>query len=157
MNKDNKSKPVASSKTEQHPVISAGRLWLFRSIAAVVIPVLTLVLLEIALRVIGYGYPASAFVKCRVDNQVAYCSNIKFAWQFFPPKISRQFEPFVVHEEKAYNSYRIFVLGESAAVGQPTGVLFWPSFAVMLRSSIHWSTSRFLPLLCPQSIRTRLP
>jgi tetratricopeptide (TPR) repeat protein len=134
MNKDNKSKPGASSKTEQHPVISAGRLWLFRSIAVVVIPVLTLVLLEIALRVIGYGYPASAFVKCRVDNRAVYCSNIKFAWQFFPPKISRQFEPFVVPEEKAYNSYRIFVLGESAALGQPEpAYCFGRQLHVMLR------------------------
>ena len=129
MNKDNKSKPGASSKTEQHPVISAGRLWLFRSIAAVVIPVLTLVLLNIALYVIGYGYPASAVIKCRVDNQVAYCSNNKFGWQFFPPKVTREFEPFVVPAEKSDNTYRIFVLGESAAQGAGAGVLFWPSTA----------------------------
>jgi tetratricopeptide (TPR) repeat protein len=134
MNKDNNSQPGASNKTEQHSVISAGRLWLFRSIAAVVIPVLALVLLETALRVIGYGYPTSAFVKYGVDNRAVYCSNINFAWQFFPPKISRQFEPFVVPEEKSHNSYRIFIIGESAAQGQPEpAYCFGRQLRVMLR------------------------
>ena len=134
MNKDNKSKQGASSKTEQHPVISSGRLWLFRSIAAVVIPVLTLVLLNIALYAIGYGYPTSAVIKCRVDNQVAYCSNNKFGWQFFPPKITREFEPFVVPAEKRDNTYRIFILGESAAQGAPEpAYCFGRQLRVMLR------------------------
>jgi len=123
-NKSNSNDRVTAGdyadNAELYPKISARRLWLFRISAAIIMPVAALVLLEIALRVIGYGYPASAFVKCRVDNRAVYCSNIKFAWQFFPPKISRQFDPpFVVPEEKAYNSYRIFVLGESAVQGVP--------------------------------------
>jgi tetratricopeptide (TPR) repeat protein len=135
MNKDSESKSCASSETQQNPGISARRLWLFRILAAIIMPVMALVLLEIALRVIGYGYPASAFVKCRVDNRTVYCSNIKFAWQFFPPQISRQFDPpFVVPDEKANNSYRIFVLGESAALGQPEpAYCFGRQLRVMLR------------------------
>jgi tetratricopeptide (TPR) repeat protein len=135
---DTRNKVKADDNTGKaglHPKISTRRLWLFRISAAIIMPVILFVLLEISLRVIGYGYPTSAFVKCHIKNRVAYCSNLKFAWQFFPPKISRQFDPpFVVPEEKEHNSYRIFILGESAAMGQPEQAFcFGRQLRVMLR------------------------
>jgi len=104
---------------EQAPRLSGRRLWLFRLITLVITPVLLLAFLEVGLRVAGFGYPASAFLKCQVDGKTAYCSNGKFGWLFFPREISRQFEPFVVPAEKSDKTYRIFVLGESAAQGDP--------------------------------------
>jgi tetratricopeptide (TPR) repeat protein len=124
-----------NGNAELYPKISARRLWLFRISASIIMPLAALVLLEIALRVIGYGYPVTAFVKSHIDNQTVYLSNIKFAWQYFPPKISRKFDPpFVVPEEKPQNCYRIFVLGESAAQGVPEPAY---SFGRYLRVMLH--------------------
>jgi len=111
--------PNQASEAELRPPISTRRLWLFRIIAVVVIPVLALLPLELALRVVGYGYPTSTLVKGVVNGQPAYLSNNKFGWRFFPPELARDFSPFIVPADKADNTYRIFILGESAAQGNP--------------------------------------
>jgi len=102
-----------------HLQISTRRLWLFRIIAMLVIPILVFVLLEVTLRVAGYGHPTAAFVKCQVNGRSVYRSNNKFGWSFFPPEIARELSPFVVYGDKSADSYRIFILGESAAWGVP--------------------------------------
>jgi tetratricopeptide (TPR) repeat protein len=120
--------------------VSVRRLWLFRVITIVVTPILLLVMLEVALRVAGYGFPASTFIKYEApagdeaNGKTLYCSNSKFGWWFFPREIARQFEPFVVPAEKSADTYRIFVLGESAAQGDPEPSYgFSRQLAVMLR------------------------
>jgi tetratricopeptide (TPR) repeat protein len=114
--------------------ISARRLWLFRVITAVILPILIVVLLEVVLRVVGYGFPTSAFVKCQFKGRTVYCSNPKFGWRFFPPEISRFLPPFVVPADKTDNTYRIFILGESAAWGDPDpSYCFGRQLSVMLR------------------------
>ncbi len=100
--------------------ISTKRLWLFRIITALVIPALILVLIEAVLRAAGYGYPAAALIKYQIDgSQEVYCSNPRFGWRFFPPKIAQEISPFAVPADKAENTYRIFILGGSAAQGEP--------------------------------------
>ena len=99
--------------------ITGWRLWVFRLIAVVGIPLVLLLLAELVLRAVGYGYPAGTVVKCTVKGRPAYCSNAKFGWRFFPPEIAREFDHFVVPAEKSDNTYRIFILGESAALGTP--------------------------------------
>ena len=101
--------------------ITGRRLWLFRIITITVIPALLLLLVEVGLRIAGYGYPATAIIKCQVKGEDAYCENAKFAWQFFPKKIAREFYPFTFAADKPDNTYRIFVLGASAAQGVPAG------------------------------------
>ena len=75
-------------KDQPFPPISARRLWLFRIIAAIIIPILLVVLLEVVFRIAGYGFPTSAFVKCNIKGQTVYCTNNKFGWLFFPPEIT---------------------------------------------------------------------
>jgi tetratricopeptide (TPR) repeat protein len=135
MNKDKKSKFSAANKSPAQMQISPKRLWLFRIIAAVVIPVLVLMLLEVTLRATGYGYPAATFVRAKANGRTVYYSNPKFGWRFFPPEISRWFDPFVVPVDKTDNTYRIFILGESAAQGDPApSYSFGRHLSVMLRS-----------------------
>ncbi len=135
MNKDKKSKFSAANKSPAQMQISPKRLWLFRIIAAVVIPVLVLMLLEVTLHVTGYGYPAATFVRAKANGRTVYYSNPKFGWRFFPPEISRWFDPFVVPVDKTDNTYRIFILGESAAQGDPAPCYsFGRHLSVMLRS-----------------------
>ena len=114
--------------------ITGWRLWLFRIIALTVIPTLLFLLLEITLRVVGYGFPAAATVKCELDGKDAYCNNIKFGWRFFPRNISRDSVPFIFPADKPHDTYRIFILGASAAQGVPDSAFCFGRFLqVMLR------------------------
>jgi len=132
MNK-NKQEDIKSTPSGS---ITGRRLWLFRIIAITVIPALVLLLAELGLRIAGYGYPARAIIKCRVKGEDAYCENAKFAWQFFPKKIAREFYPFTFAADKPDNAYRIFVLGASAAQGAPAGEYsFGRMVEIMLRQA----------------------
>ncbi|MFH1716803.1 MAG: tetratricopeptide repeat protein [Planctomycetota bacterium] len=99
--------------------ISGRRLWLFRFAALTVVPILLLLLAELSLRMVGYGFPTAAIVKYRPDGKDSYCDNVKFGWRFFPRNIARHCEPFIFPADKPPDTYRIFVLGASAARGEP--------------------------------------
>jgi tetratricopeptide (TPR) repeat protein len=116
--------------------VSGWRLWLFRIFAIVVVPVVLFLLLEITLRIVGYGYPSAAIVKCKVNSRLCYCDNIKFNWRFFPRNIARESDPYVFAVDKKDNTYRVFVLGESAARGEPDSAFsFSRILQVMLRQT----------------------
>jgi len=101
--------------------LTSWRLWLFRIVAITIIPAVLLLLLEVTLRVAGYGFPSSPIIKCKVNGTASYCNNAKFAWRFFHPNIARAASPFVFPAEKSNDTYRIFVTGASAAAGTPDG------------------------------------
>lgn len=126
---EQKQKPAKTKQAPPRPPTGL-RLWLFRILAATVVPVLLLLLAELSLRVVGYGSDPDAIVRCQVDGRDAYCDNGKFTWRFFPRSIARQFEPFVFPAEKPAGTYRIFVLGASAARGEPDPAF---SFARILK------------------------
>jgi tetratricopeptide (TPR) repeat protein len=90
---------------------------LYAFIAVTVVPFLLLVGIELGLRFARVGYPTSCFVKNKEKN--AYLSNQWFGRQFFPPQLARQ--PFLnsIPIKKPEGAYRIFVLGGSAAQGEP--------------------------------------
>jgi hypothetical protein len=100
-------------------------LWLFRLIAATVIPLLLLGVLELVLRVSGFGYPTSFFLRSKIDGQDYYITNDRFGYRFFPPQIART--PFALRmkAKKPEKTCRIFLFGESAAQGDPD-----PTFGV---------------------------
>jgi tetratricopeptide (TPR) repeat protein len=114
--------------------ITGRRLWLFRIISLTVIPILLFVLLELVLHISGYGFPADAMIKYKQDGEVFYCDNVKFCWRFFPKIIAREFNPFRISADKPNDTYRIFVLGASAAQGEPDGAFgFGRILRVMLQ------------------------
>ncbi len=120
----------ADTKEVAPTPITGWRLWLFRIIAVTVIPALLFLLVEVSLRIAGYGFPTTATVKYKLNGQDAYCDNVKFTWRFFPPTIGREFDPFISPVKKPEGTYRIFVLGASAAKGTPEPAF---SFARLLR------------------------
>jgi len=89
-------------------------------IVAVLIPALLLGLTEMGLRLGGFGYPTSFFLK--MPGQPAYQSNRRFGWRFFPRAVSRPPLPIRLPARKADNAYRIFILGGSVAQGFPPPV-----------------------------------
>jgi hypothetical protein len=75
------------------PSVTGRRLWLFRIIAVTVIPALLFLLLEISLRIVGYGFPTTITIKDKINGVPSYYNNTKFAWRFFHPNIARTTEP----------------------------------------------------------------
>jgi tetratricopeptide (TPR) repeat protein len=118
-------KPKGNGKKSwyTHPMgqmqIPPSHIWLFRIVAVTIVPILTLLLLELTLRVAGYGYPARAIVKCRIDSCSYCCDNVKFSWCFFPARLARESGPFIFPVKKPSDTCRVFVLGSSAAMGTP--------------------------------------
>ncbi len=87
---------------------------------------------ELGLRLFGYGYGTDFFQPTR--NGAGYTFNEQFRRQYYPRQGSVRGHPFRITTPKPPNTTRIFVLGESAALGTPN-----PSFgfarilAVLLR------------------------
>ncbi|PYM15179.1 MAG: hypothetical protein DME18_04920, partial [Verrucomicrobia bacterium] len=92
---------------------------MFRVVAITLVPLFLLGALELALRVAGYGYPTSFFLRTRINGRTVYIENQKFGLRFFPAALARSPSPVVMEAAKTANSYRIFLLGESAALGDP--------------------------------------
>jgi tetratricopeptide (TPR) repeat protein len=83
------------------------------------LPLLALGLLEVALRLAGYGYPTAFFSKIHHGGQDLLVNNEKFGLRFFPPELERFSGPISMLAQKPADTYRIFILGESAAMGDP--------------------------------------
>ncbi|MHC4069125.1 MAG: tetratricopeptide repeat protein [Planctomycetota bacterium] len=130
----NGTQAAPSSKKTLSNQTSRRRLWIFRICTIFILPILVICLLELGLRIAGYGFPTKAVIKCKIDGTDTMCNNFKFAWRFFPPNIAREFYPFTFSAEKDSNTYRIFVLGGSAALGTPNEAYsFGRILRVMLR------------------------
>ena len=84
-----------------------------------VVPLVVFGALEGALRLAGYGYPTSLFRSMRVNGQEYLVENDRFSLRFFPPELARTPEPARMREPKPAGAYRIFILGESVAMGDP--------------------------------------
>ncbi len=75
--------------------------------------------LEWALRVAGYGVPTSFFVPAEIQGREVWTDNQFFGYRFFPPRITRTPPCCVMDRVKQPGTIRVFVLGESAAMGDP--------------------------------------
>jgi hypothetical protein len=94
-------------------------LWIFRIVTAIFLPVLALATIETTLRLVGYGHTTKFTVLCTVNGRASYCDNDHFTWQFFPAGAFRLPLSFSFAAEKPADTFRIFVIGESAAQGDP--------------------------------------
>ncbi len=104
-----------------------------RLVAAVLAPILFMAILEGGLRLFGYGFPTGFLVK--TDDGREYRVNDKFARQFYPGSTSVKSNPFRMPAVKDPETIRIFVLGESAALGTPNPAYsFSRILETMLRS-----------------------
>ncbi len=111
--------PADPASAARAPRFAPRRLWLFRVAALALAPLLALGALELGLRLGGFGYSTAFFVPAEVHGRRALIPNERFGWRFFGPELSRSPFPAVLSPKKAPNTRRIFVLGESAAFGDP--------------------------------------
>ncbi|MGD8501529.1 MAG: tetratricopeptide repeat protein, partial [Phycisphaerales bacterium] len=92
------------------------RGWCIRFGLAIVVPVLLLAFLEFGLFVLGFGHPAKLFVE--TQRKETLTTNEWFAW-FYHERRSTRPHPCLVSVVKPKDTIRVFVLGESAAMGTP--------------------------------------
>lgn len=75
--------------------------------------------IETILRLSGYGYNTDLFKKMTIGGQTYWVNNDDFVFRFFPPQTARFPGPIRMALQKPAGTYRIFILGESAAMGDP--------------------------------------
>lgn len=85
----------------------------------VLLPLLLLGLSETGLRLAGYGYPTNYFKRARIQGQDVLVENHQFGLRFFSSELARNPAPVVMPATKPAGTCRIFLLGESAALGDP--------------------------------------
>jgi hypothetical protein len=106
------------------PAPQSRRRW-FR-VLALLSPILLLGLAELGLHLAGYGWATSFFLERRQEGRTLLVENPKFGWRFFPPAIARTPQPLSLAATKPAGTIRIFVFGESAAMGDPEPSYVFP-------------------------------
>lgn len=99
------------------PKPTAGRRRWARVALALVVPLGTLGTIEGLLRVVGVGWPTAFFL--RLSDGPMLAPNRRFTWRFMRPGAAPQPYPVLLPARKPAGTFRLFVLGESAAQGTP--------------------------------------
>jgi tetratricopeptide (TPR) repeat protein len=110
--------------------------------AAILVPLLILGFIELSLRIAGVGYSTDLLVPCTVRGTPASCYNLFFAAPFFPAGMVQTPRLYSIPATKPPGTIRIFVLGESAAMGDPDSAYGFSRYLeVMLRA--RYTSIRF--------------
>jgi tetratricopeptide (TPR) repeat protein len=83
------------------------------------VPLFLLGVGEVVLRIAGYGYSTHFFKPLQLGDADFLVENDKFGLRFFPPELARLPTPLRMAAHKRPGVCRIFILGESAAMGDP--------------------------------------
>ena len=101
---------------------------------AILIPLAVLVVIEFALRLANVGFTTDLLVPCTIKGSPASCYNLFFATPYFPAGMVQTPRLYSVPVTKPPGTFRIFVLGESAAMGDPDSAYGFSRYLeVMLR------------------------
>jgi tetratricopeptide (TPR) repeat protein len=134
------AKPVSAASPKLPGAAATGasqrrKRW-FRVIA-ITVPLVNLLLLELILRLVGTGYSPSYFLKTRLNGRPVFVENQQFSRRYFPPGLERTPRPLVIPAEKSPDTIRVFVFGESAAMGDPEPAFgFARQLEVLLREAL---------------------
>jgi lysophospholipase L1-like esterase len=132
--------PVLEKAPKTYDTTPSGdtrwRTWLLVAASAIVAPALILIVVELTLRLCGVGTDTSVTRPCTDHGRPAFCDNQSFSAAFFPPGMVRTPRPYAIPATKAPSTFRIFILGESAAWGEPDPTFGFARYLeVMLRAS----------------------
>ena len=119
-----KRKNETPAAKRSRPALTRGQLWTFRFLA-LLSPFLLLAVVELFLRLAGAGHPTGFFLEQRLNGRDVLTDNPHFGERFFPQGLARTPQPVLLPARKEPGTIRIFVLGESAAMGDPE-----PSFGL---------------------------
>lgn len=110
-----RDKPAAPSRLK----LAAPTLWLFRAVLALGTPLLFFAVVEAGLRLAGFGHPAGFLLPSTNAGVPTFVQNTRFGWRFFGARMARTPQPISISRVKPAKTIRVFVLGESAAQGDP--------------------------------------
>jgi tetratricopeptide (TPR) repeat protein len=99
--------------------VPGWRFWAPRIATSILAPVLLLGIVEGCLRLLNVGFSTDVTVPCTLQGQPASCYNLFFPAPFFPPGMIKTPQAYAIPAVKPPAVFRIFVLGESAAMGDP--------------------------------------
>lgn len=117
------------------PVLSLPRKLLYAAIASVGALVLLLGGLELGLRAGGYGHSPHLFRKAEsASGETIWRENRWVTAPYFPASLVRRPPPIRLPEKKAAGTTRVFILGSSAAMGDPEPAF---SLARVLEVMLH--------------------
>ena len=119
MNSQKGSKKQDETVASNIQPLSKKKIWAFRFTAAIIIPLVLVTTLELGLRGFAYGYKTSSIVKSNINGRWICRSNLEFGRRFFPKSRMCTLKSFSFEPEKSLDTYRIFVMGASAAAGIP--------------------------------------
>jgi tetratricopeptide (TPR) repeat protein len=101
------------------------RRWVLRCARPVLFTLVLLALVELGLRLAGYGVPMRFAIEREIGGRTMWVDNPHFTWQFFGKHLARDGRPFALTPTKPDGTVRIFVMGGSAAQGFPE-----PAFSI---------------------------
>ncbi|MDQ5980036.1 MAG: hypothetical protein QG602_3011 [Verrucomicrobiota bacterium] len=100
--------------------LTPGRRRLLLALFTLASAALLLCGVELALRLAGFGHSPHFFRKARTaDGELVWRENRNFTAPFFGEALVRRPQPVRLPLKKAPGTYRIFILGSSAAMGDP--------------------------------------
>ena len=109
-----------NSDRETTKVGTVGRYrWFLLAATSLFVPLIVLGLVEATLRIANVGYQTELLVPCTVNGSPASCYNLFFAAPYFPAGMVQTPRLYAIPANKPPRTFRIFVLGESAAMGDP--------------------------------------
>jgi tetratricopeptide (TPR) repeat protein len=119
-----KQRPQAAERPAVSPAtpaaaLSPGRKWLVRLLAISLPLLIVFGGSELLLRALGYGFDPHFFKRAKIGGHGFYVANESFGLRFFPRSLARFPPPVVMPATKAPDTLRIFIFGESAAIGDP--------------------------------------
>ncbi|HRY48012.1 MAG TPA: tetratricopeptide repeat protein [Candidatus Paceibacterota bacterium] len=103
----------------QTPTCSSKGKWAYFFLAAAAFCVCLLSIFEVILRLAGYGDPASFLVRREINGTRVLVENPRYGWSDSGPVSIGSLSPVVLQSKKPAGVYRIFLFGESAALGEP--------------------------------------
>ncbi len=113
------ARKTKKSAAVSRPALSRRKVWGFRLVAALGVPLVLFAALELGLRLFGFGNSMAFLLSEEISGKEVWVSNPKFGWRFFGAQQARAPLPFSIPKQKSPDTVRVFVFGESAAYGDP--------------------------------------
>ena len=102
---------LAEAQTAEKTAAKPPR-WILQIGAAILVPIVVLVIVEVSLRIAGVGFSTSLLSPCTVKGNPASCYNLFFATPYFPAGMVQTPRLYSIPATKSSGTYRIFVLGD---------------------------------------------
>ncbi len=132
-----KCPPKSKARAQTAPRPGGWRIWRLRLIALIGVPAVFFGLVDLGLRLGGFGYPTAFLLPSSNHGQETLVQNNQFGWRFFGARLARVPQPLSILRDKPAGMVRVFVFGGSAAYGDPQSQFGLPRVLEAMLSLRH--------------------